>query len=57
MYEEGQQLQGDDEPIYANRQWLYSSKGRKSKGGCFPFFRRFEYQDMRDINYRPGPEG
>ena len=57
MYEEGQQLQGDDEPIYSNRQWLYAFKGRKSKGGCYPFFRRFAYQDMKDITWRPGPGG
>jgi hypothetical protein len=50
MYAENQNLEAGDEPIYDNRQWFYISKGRKSKGGCVPFMRRFNFQDMADIH-------
>lgn len=47
--------EGDDNIIWAPRQFFYVDKARKSQGGRTPFLRQFDYQRIGDILNRPEP--
>jgi replicative DNA helicase len=49
LFVDEQMPDGDEQPIYAPRQFFYASKGRKGKGGFTSFLRQFEYQRMVDV--------